>query len=874
MSLWRQIRFGWRGVRARAGRDQELTEELTHFYEQAESDWIERGLSPEEARGAVRREAGSMSKARERAMEYGWENNVLAFWSDLRFSLEQLAKRRAFTVTAVLTLALGIGANSAIFTIVDHTLLSPLPYRNPNRLVLLETHRDEIDKTISRVTGPDAADVRNQARTLQAVSLYSGGTLGVQLRDHAAYAMVTLADENFARVFELRPIAGRLFSDGDASRAVLVSEFFARDNFGGPQDAVGKVIRIDGQPAEIVGVLGSGFDYPDKTQIWMAAPLDPLSKSRTAYNYKAVGLLQKGQSLAAAQGELDVISSRLRTSYAKDNRGKTFHLQLLQEALTSGSRSTLLFLWASATLILLIACVNIMHLELVRSMERQRELAIRRAMGAPSWRMMQPVFCESLLLALAGGLAGVMLAFPLVRLLVAIAPEGLPSAGEVHLDIRVLAFTLALSAFAAIVSAMLPAIRAARIDPIEALKSDSSRGLTQRDATRFRTGLVIAEVAATFVLAVGAGLLVRTMVALDARNMGFETRRMLVIDADAPAQGTAEALKAVQHFDTLFAKLRQLPGVQHVAGIMGLPAGSYGSNGNYETRGGLPANTAHPEWSTFSVASPAYFSTMGIPLSSGRDFAPSDTSESNMVAVISQALARQSFGKADPLGKQIRCGLDTDKWMTIVGVVGDVRQDSPADTPGPTLYMPMSQHSTYANQLHVVLRTSTQPASLVNAVDATIKQVDPFIARTYTTMDALESSSTSVQYFRAALMMSFAGIGLLLAVLGVYGTVAYSVAQRRFEFGIRLAFGAPQGDILRMVLGSALRMASAGIVLGLVASVSLGRLLESMLVGVLPGDPVTLCLVSLVLLIAALGAAWRPSRAATLVCPMEAMRSE
>ena len=737
MSLWRQLRHGWRNLRNGAGREQDVTNEVEQYFEEAEAEWRGRGLSAEEATKATRGEAGTMAAARERAAEYGWENGVKVFMDDLRFATRQLWKHPAFTVTAVLTLALGIGANTAIFTVVERVLLAPLPYPNADRLALIETYRSQLGRAIPRVTGPDGVDLREQAKGLEAVSLYGGGNLGVQLADHSTFTVVTMADANFARVFALRPVAGRLYTETDAKHAVLVSERFARDNFNGAQAAVGKVMDVEGEPKEIVGVLPAGFDYPNETQVWMAAPMAPESRSRTAFNYKAVALLRKGISAKQEHAELDGLSGRLQVVYAKDNRGKTFSITPLKEALTGDSRPTLMFLWAAAGLILLIACVNVMHLQLVRSMERQRELAIRRALGSTRWRVMQPVFLESLLLALMGSAAGALLAFPTVRVLVAMAPKELPRTGEIHLDLWVLGFALALAVVTAVVSAMLPAIRAANVDPAEALKSDSTRGMTRHGAGLLRDGLVVAEVAATFVLAVGAGLLLRTMMTLQATDVGYATRQMLVVDADAPATTESASLHAVGIFNQLFADLGQLPGVERAAGVMGLPMGNYGSNGYYETRGGLPVDVDHPAWSHFSVASPGYFATMGISLKRGRDFGSGDTHESGMVAVISESLARQSFGNADPVGKQIRCGLDSDNWMTVVGVVGDVRQESPAERPGATLYMPMTQHPFYANQIHVVLRTAVKPLSLINAVDKRIEQVDPLIARRYTTMDAM-----------------------------------------------------------------------------------------------------------------------------------------
>jgi putative ABC transport system permease protein len=874
MSLWRQLRYGWRGLKDRATREKDVADEVEQYFAATEAEWRDRGLSAEEARRAARKEAGSMAAAREQANEYGWENGVTVLMDDLKFAARQLWKHKAFTVTAVLTLALGIGANAAIFTVVERVLLAPLPYNNADRLAQLKTYRSQVGRAIPRVTGPDAADVRAQARSLEAVSLYGGGNLGVQLKDHATFTVVTMADANFGRVFALRPVAGRLYTDTDAKHAVLVSERFARDNFGGVQAAVGQVLGVEDEPLEIVGVVGDGFDYPGGTQVWMASPGAPEWTSRTGFNYKAVALLRGDVSLEGAQTELKTISQRLQAAYAKDNKGKEMVLQPLKEALTGDSRATLMFLWAAAGLILLIACVNVMHLELVRSMERQRELAIRRALGSSRWRVMQPVFLESMLVALIGGVAGVLLAFPTVRVLVAMVPKELPRTSEIHLNGWVLGFALALSVVTAVVSAMVPAMRAAKVDPAEALKSDTSRGMVRRGTGLLRDGLVVAEIAATFVLAVGAGLLLRTMMTLNATDMGYETRQMLVVDADAPATRQVDSLRGVGMFNQLFAELRELPGVERVAGVMGLPTGTYGSNGYYETRGGRPVDPDHPAWTNFTVASPGYFEAMGIPLKRGRDFAAEDTHDSEMVAVISESVAKQSFGDADPVGKQIHCGLDSDKWMMVIGVVGDVRQDSPAERPGPALYMPMTQHPAYANQIHVVLRTAVKPLSLMTAADGRIAQVNPLIARRYTTMDAMVNKSVATERFRAVLLSSFAGVGLLLAMLGVYGTVAYSVTQRRFEFGVRMAFGAERKTILRSVLGHASRMACVGIVLGAALSVVLARLVESMLVGVRPTDPVSLAAVAALLLLTAIGAALGPGWSATRVNPMVALRAE
>jgi putative ABC transport system permease protein len=631
---------------------------------------------------------------------------------------------------------------------------------------------------------------------------------------------------------------------------------------------------VENEPLEITGVLPASFDFPAKTQVWEAYPLQPESASRTAFNDKAVVRLRPGISVQPAQAELDGISQRLEGAYPDANRNKQIVVLSLQQALTGDARPTLLLLWATVGLILLIACVNVTHLQLVRSMERQREIAIRKALGSSGWQVLQPVMLESLLVSLIGGAAGVLLAFPAVRVLVAMAPQQLPRAQEIHLNGWVLVFTLGLAVLTALVSSMLPAVRAAKVDPALALKHDASRGMSRQGAAALRDGLVITEVAVTFVLAMAAGLLLHTMMTLRSRDMGYQTRQLLVVDADAPARSEQEARRAVQQFSGLFAQLAGGPGVERVAGVMGLPTGDYGSNGSYKTSGGLPIAPGHEPSSIFSVASPGYFQTIGIPIKRGRDFDAQDTYESPFVAVISEALAKQSFGSADPLGKQIQCGLDSDKWMTVVGVVGDVRQDSPAESPGPALYMPMTQHPFYGNQIHIVLRTKVKPLALMNVVQEDIARVNPFIAMRFTTMDEMVHQSIAEERFRAVLLSTFAGAGLLLAMLGVYGTMAYSVAQQTFEIGIRMAFGAEKRAILGTVLEHAARLAGCGIVAGLVLSLSLSRLVRAMFVGVAPMDPVSLGLAVLLLLLTALAAAFAPGWKATHVDPMVALRAE
>lgn len=874
MSLWRTIGYGLRNLLRSGKRDREVADEVAQYFEDAKASWSESGLSEEDAERRVRAEVGTMNAVREQARSFGWENQARAIYWDFRFAARQLSKHRAFTWTAVLTLALGIGANAAIFTVIESVLLAPLHFANADRLAALDTHWSDSGHTAPRVTGPDAVDVRNNTKTLEAVSLMAGGNEGVQLRDHATYTIVTWVDENFARVFALHPIAGRLFRDAESHRAVLVSEEFARDNCGGAQAAIGQLLHIESEAVEIVGVLPAGFHYPDKTEVWEAFPLRPDSMSRTAFNYRAVALLRQGVSFPSAQAELDDLSTRLQAAYPTENRAKVMMAVQLAEALTGKARPTLLLLWGTVGMILLIACVNVTHLELVRSMERQREIAIRKALGSNQWQVMRPVVLEGLLVALLGGAAGVALAFPTVRILVAMAPKDLPRASEIHLNGWVLAFTLGVSIATALVSSLLPAMRAAKTNAAEAMKQDASRGMEHRGARRLREALVVAEVAVTFVLAVGAGMLLRTMTQLMKQDMGYETRQLLVVDADAPAHADEDYRRVIAQFGNLFGELGRLPGVVRAAGVMGLPTGPYGSNGYYSTQGGLPIDSQHKPYANFTVASPGYLETMEIPILRGRDFSKQDALESPFVAIISESLARLSFAEGDPIGKRIQCGLDSDKWMTVIGVVGDVRQDSPADPPGPTLYMPMAQHPYYANQIHIVLRTEVEPLAVVSAVRQKILAANPMIAIKVTTMDAMVNDSITVERFRAVLLSTFAGMGLLLAMLGVYGTIEYSIAQRKFEIGIRMAFGADKAVILRSIVAHAAVLACCGIAAGFALSLLMTGLLRTMLVGVRPIDPLSLGGAALLLVATAMTAAAAPGWKAAHVDPMTAIRGE
>ncbi|HEY3929147.1 MAG TPA: ABC transporter permease [Candidatus Koribacter sp.] len=798
---------------------------------------------------------------------------------DLRFAFRHLRKSPGFSLVAVLTLALGIGANAAVLAVVQSVLLAPLPYRNADRVVALNTHFMREARTIPRMTGPDLVDIRSQAGGIEKLAYYYGGEIGVQLPDHAAFTNVQIVTAGFPDVLGVMPVAGRLFADNEAEHSALIGANFARDHFGNVENAVGKPLGMEGKVYEIVGVLPGNFSFPQSTQVWIGGPTDPEKglSNRTAFNYRAIAKLKQGIAVGTVQSQLDTIGERLRAANPADNKDKSFTVLPLQEQLVGKVRPLFLLLLAAVGVVLLIACVNVAHLQLARATTRTREVALRTVLGASRWRVVRQVLLESLVLALSGGVVGVLFAGPLLKLFLRLAPAGIPRLDEVHISLAALGLIALVCVLATLLSGFAPAWQTLRLNVNESLKQDASRGLAGRGVARLRSVLVVAEIALTFVLAAGAGLLVRTILKLDATETGFRSDHLLVMYAHAPANTLPEYLGRAQMFNELFDRLRAVPGVQSVAGVMGLPSGDYGSNGAYQIEGQpVPASFSDMPYAVFSAASPRYFSTMSIPLLRGRDFTGSDNYTGTPVAIISESLAHKMFANQDPLGHQIRCGMDEEsgKWMTIVGVVGDVRQDSPASTPGPAIYMPLAQHPYRANEIQVVMHSQVPPLSLMETARKLVEGADSQIAIRFTTMDSMLTESTATPRFRSWLVGGFALLGLVLAMLGIYGVMAYTVAQRTFEVGVRMTFGAKPADILGMVLGRAMRLTAAGIVVGLLLTAVAARLMSSMLFAVSPGDPVSFGLAIGILAVVALAAAYIPARRAAAVNPSNAIRYE
>ncbi|HEY0786855.1 MAG TPA: ADOP family duplicated permease, partial [Acidobacteriaceae bacterium] len=801
--------------------------------------------------------------------------------ADIRYAHRALRRAPAFVLTVVATLAIGIGLNTAIFTVVDCVLLRPLGYHDADRIVALQTRFDDERRSIPRLGGDDYTDLARQVTGLEATAHYHSFADGIELGGSSLYVPVAIVSPRFAQVMGVEPVAGRLFHPGDAGgNDVLVSASFAADHFASVGDAVGKAITYSGAVYTVAGVLPRGFSFPEKTELWFESRATTKAGSRTAYNDRAIGKRRAGVSAAQLDAELAAFSRQLQRSYAED-RNKSIEAVALQEQLVGPVRSTLKLLMGAVAVLLLIVCANVTHLELARATRQLRAVTIRAALGATRARLTGIAVVETALLAGAGSAAAVLLAMAALRLLLRMAPPDLPRLAEVHLNLHVLVFSTLVSLLVMTLAALVPVWRSWQVDPAHALRQDAARGTESRRSLGLRNSLLVAEVALTLTLSVCAILLARQLLAQSRQDLGFSpdslitldthailsTRRPVGSDSSAASRAALEAAWArieqgnLNRLDAALASVAAVPGVDAVAGIGGAPMGFGGSDVAYAVKGrqvfapgvSLPDADLRP-------VTPGLFATMGIPLLRGRGLSANDLYYAPHVALINQELARKTFGGQDPVGQQFMCGYDEDvpTWITIVGVVGDIRSDSPATAPKPTLYVPVNQHPGASPDMQFVVRTRGNPAAMAETLRRALGRTHPEIAVKATTMRENIGETERGDAFRTLLLSGFAGVSVVLAALGTYGVTSYTVSQRSFEFALRMAVGATRAQVLGLVLGNTLRVVLAGIGLGLALSVALSRVF-SRLLGELPAfDPAAYAGAAVSVVALGLFAAWLP----------------
>lgn len=874
-----QFRLWIRSLLRRNVVEQELDEELCYHLERQIDIGIASGLAPDEARYAALRSMGGMTQDKEECRDMRRMNFIDNLSRDVHYAIRNLRKNPGFTCLALLIMALGIGANTAVFSVVNAVLLKPLPYRDPDRIVTLSTSWQKTG-THGQVSIPDFQDWHDQTRAFSAMAYYTDYDIAVTPGSSAEYAHVARVSPEFFQVFGVNPALGRLFDNDEekpaSSGAAVVSYSYWRSHLAGHTSALGRTIRMNDKAVPIIGVLPLGFDFPDNTDIW--CPTNTVVSediARGAQNYLAVGRLKPDVTLGQAQSQLNVVASRLERQNPATNKGKTAAVTRLRDEMVRNVRVTLYLLLGSVALLLLIACSNVANLLLARATVRTREIAVRVAIGAGRLRLLTQLMTESVVLSLLAGTLGIALAFWAARALIMLAATNLPRLTHTGLDERVLVFTFGVCVITSLIFGLAPALHASRLDVNDALKQGAARAVVGGSAGRTRAALVVTEIALSVVLVAAAVLLIKSFVALQNVSLGYRPENVLVMKTNVPSSTLETAQRATRMYKTLLSELETFPGIVAV-GATRIPPGHVGSWGPYwidhKPEPGAAIVTASQ--AVYSIVAPDTFAALLIPLNSGRDFNVSDTYDAPFTAVINEALARKAFPGQNPIGRSIICSFDSPNAMKIVGVVGDVRQYGPAREPSPEVYMPYEQHPRPSTGLNIVARTRNDPASLAEELRRKVHELSPEVPVKFTTMETSLAENMAAPRFRTLLFSVFAGLAVLLAMTGIYGVMAYVVGQRSNELGLRIALGASSADILRLILRQALRLTGIGIGIGMLLALGGTRLLTSMLFEVKTTDPMTYLWVSILLACVALSASYFPARRAAKVDPLVALRQE
>jgi putative ABC transport system permease protein len=797
-------------------------------------------------------------------------------WQDIRYGIRVLAKAPSITAIAILTLSIGIGANTAMFSVVNAVLLRPLAYHQPERIVTPASLWQKSGRH-GQVSAPDFHDWHDQATSFDSMAYYEDDECSAASAAQSEYAHCAQVTPEFFQVFQLQPAAGHFFSEAEqSSGAVVISHAYWQQHFAGERNVIGQTIRVFDRSLSIAGVAPAGFRFPGNTDLWIPAnAVVPETPSRSAHNCRVIARLKPGVTLGEAQAQMTTIAARLAQQYPSSDQGKSAAVVLMRDEMVSNVRLTLYLLLGTVALVLLIACANIANLLLAKATGRKREIAIRTTMGASRSRIVRQMLTESGLLALTAGGLGLLIAIWVSALLVRLAPSDIPRLDEIGLDWRVLAFTFSAAAISTMIFGIAPALHATGVDLNQALQQSAARGASSRGARRLHGALIIVEVAISVVLMTGAGLLVRSFDALLKVQMGFSTEKIMVMETDVSAADLESSRRATQLYKQFLARVSTISGISSAAGIRGLP-GQASSDGTYWIDR-LPPES---EWNlggpqaVMSVVTPGYFRTLNIPQLRGRDFSDRDTFDAPFSALINEALAKQAFPNQDPIGHVIYCGLDSLQPMTIVGVVGDVRQFGPAVQPWPEIYMPYEQHPRPSTALSFVFRTSLPAGAVSGTLRDTLRTISPDVPAKFSTIEAEFSESVAAPRFRALLVSAFALLALVLAMAGIYGVMAYSVAERTREIGMRMALGSQTSGVLRMIVAQGMQLVGIGLGVGLVGALAATRVLTSLLYGVKAIDPATFLCAFAVLLCVAFVANYFPARRATRVDPMVALRYE
>jgi putative ABC transport system permease protein len=798
---------------------------------------------------------------------------------DIKYALRRLLRAPAFTLVAMATLGLGIGANSAIFSVVNGVLLQPLPYPESDRLVGIY-HVSEGHRAV--MSGPNFIDVVGAAKTLESAAasdrerkILTGE--GEPVRLDTAQVSASLFD-----VLRARPALGRTFAPDEntpgRTNVIVLSHGLWQQRFGSDPGVIGRTIQLDGESKEIIGVMPAGFAYPAGSQAWLPIEYDNgfVHKQRASWYLSVIARLKPGVTAEQSAAEVQTIGRSLEKKYKEANENVGMTTFPLREAMVANIRQAVLVLLGAVGFVLLIACANVANLLLARAAARESEMAVRTALGAGRGRLVRQLLTESVILSIGGAVLGLLIASWGVAFLTSLQPDGIPRLDSVRIDATVVAFTLGIAVLTGIVFGLVPALQATR-EMSHALKESGRGAVTSRTGARVRGTLVVVEMAIAVVLLAGAGLLIRSFGRLQAVDPGFTPAHTLSFELTLPDARYKDDPKRVLFFNQVMPRLRALPGVQSAGAVMGLPLAGMNFNISFEILGRPPVSPALQPSIEVRVATPDYFNTVGIRLKRGRLFTSDDREGSPRVVLLSESGARQYFPSEDPIGKTLKLGWgkggpDRAGGM-IVGIVADVKNEGLGEADTPVTYLPYRQWP--VSLMSVVMRTATPPETLVEAARREVYAVDPNLPlSSVRTLDQIVATSISQPRFYMLLLTIFASVALALAAIGIFGVLSYAVAQRTREIGIRMALGARERSVVQLVVRQAMTLVVTGVVIGTVAALFLSRTMTKMLFGVTPNDPATFGGGALVLIAVALLASYVPARRATRVDPIIALRAE
>ncbi len=796
---------------------------------------------------------------------------------DVRYGVRSLLKRPGFTAIALIALALGIGANTAIFSLVNAVLLRPLPFTEPDRLVWMWGNIRNGGNRAS-VSPLDFLDFRKLNTTFEEFAASIAVPVPLNLTGNGEPERLTAAavTGNYFQALGVQPAFGRTFqleNEKPGSEQVAVLSYgLWQKRFSGDPGIVNKTIKLDGKSCEVLGVMPQDFSFPQSAELWVPINFDiaPGMKQRKAHFLRPIGKLKPGVTIAQAQADTDVIARRLEEQYPDTNTGWSLHLVSLREQIVGNTRPTLFILFGAVGFVLLIACANVANLLLVRAAGRHKEIAVRAALGAGRFRIVLQMITESVLLALVGGTLGALLAMWGVDLLVTLSAASIPPTAKVKIDATVLGFTLLVSLLTGVLFGLAPALRTMKLNLSESLKEGGRSPSEGAQRNRTRSVLVVLESAVAVVLLIGAGLLIRSLIQLQNVSPGVDAHNVLTMRVDLPREKYATIDKTANFFSELEGRVGGLPGVESVGLVSELPLNGQPNDMPYTVEGRPPVSIDQSFDDDFRRVNREYFSALHIPLLRGRNFTEQEVHQSAKVVIISDLLARQVFPNEEPLGKRLIMAMGNQPFE-IIGIVGDIRHRALESQPAAAMYLP-----TYESPwMNVVIRTKGDPAFLATAVRKEVQAIDPDqpVAEVKTMEQWLETAVAAPRY-RTALLALFAIVALVLASTGIYGVMSYSVTQRTHEIGVRMALGARRRDVLRLVVRQGMTLVVVGVGLGLLGAIALTRVMSTLLFGVTARDPLTFVAVAALLTLIAFVACYLPARRATKVDPLVALRYE